>query len=97
MGPLHGTIVNWCGHKYGYRNFEIQDQSRNTLWVDLILLGELYQNNHHRFPNRMNFAVRWFEVDPVYPFIKFFGLLRIIRLDPVRRFSSRSLDASLVA
>ena len=22
MGPIHGAIVNWCGHKYGYRNFD---------------------------------------------------------------------------
>src|SRR5688572_1371387 len=22
MGPLHGAIVNWCGHKYGYSNFD---------------------------------------------------------------------------
>ena len=20
MGPLHGSIVNWCGHRYGYTN-----------------------------------------------------------------------------
>jgi stearoyl-CoA desaturase (delta-9 desaturase) len=23
MGPLHGAIVNWCGHKYGYSNLTI--------------------------------------------------------------------------
>ena len=22
MGPFHGAIVNWAGHKYGYRNFK---------------------------------------------------------------------------
>ena len=21
MGPVHGAIVNWCGHKYGYSKF----------------------------------------------------------------------------
>src|SRR5262245_29099693 len=35
MGVLHGAIVNWCGHRYGYRNFSIRDKSRNTLPVDL--------------------------------------------------------------
>ena len=35
MGPMHGAIVNWCGHRYGYRNFEIDDDSRNTLPVRL--------------------------------------------------------------
>ena len=33
MGPIHGAIVNWCGHKYGYRNFDTtRDDSRATRW-----------------------------------------------------------------
>lgn len=80
MGPIHGAIVNWCGHKYGYQSFDNHDKSRNTIPVDLLLMGELYQNNHHRFPNRLNFAYRWFEFDPVYPMVKLLKVLRIIRL-----------------
>jgi len=45
MGPIHGAIVNWCGHRYGYRNFENDDVSRNTLVFDFLTLGELFQNN----------------------------------------------------
>lgn len=82
MGPIHGAIVNWCGHLYGYRNFANADHSRNTLFVDLLLMGELYQNNHHKFPNRANFAYRWFEFDPAYPLVRFFHFLGIIRLKP---------------
>ncbi|MSP26768.1 MAG: acyl-CoA desaturase, partial [Myxococcales bacterium] len=33
MGPVHGAIVNWAGHMYGYRNFDTNDRSRNTLIV----------------------------------------------------------------
>jgi len=29
MGPIHGAIVNWCGHRYGYRNYATRDASRN--------------------------------------------------------------------
>jgi stearoyl-CoA desaturase (delta-9 desaturase) len=82
MGPIQGAIVNWCGHKYGYANFDNHDRSKNTLVWDLVLLGELYQNNHHKFPNRQNFAFRWFEFDPVYPVIKLFNLLRVIQTRP---------------
>src|SRR5215510_13457056 len=51
MGPVHGAIVNWCGHKFGYRNFDTRDgdQSKNTLPFDFLTLGELFQNNHHAF------------------------------------------------
>ena len=78
MGPLHGAIVNWCGHKYGYRNFASTDVSRNTLIFDFLTAGELFQNNHHEFAMSPNFAARWFEVDPTYQVIRVLSLLRII-------------------
>src|SRR5262249_60390708 len=58
MGPLHGAIVNWCGHKYGYRNVRTGDRSRNTLPLDFVTMGELFQNNHHSASGRLNFAQR---------------------------------------
>ena len=61
MGPVHGAIVNWCGHKYGYRNFDNGDASRNTLIFDSVTCGELFQNNHHKYAMSPNFAARWFE------------------------------------
>src|SRR5262249_54020906 len=79
MGVIHGAIVNWCGHRYGYRTFSIGDKSRNTLPLDVLTMGELYQNNHHRFPNRLHFAVRWFEVDLAYPIIWLLQQARIVR------------------
>ena len=64
MGPIHGFIVNWFGHKRGYRNFDdIRDNSKNTLPIDFLMMGELYQNNHHKRPNNTNFAYKWFELD----------------------------------
>lgn len=81
MGPVHGAIVNWAGHKYGYRNYESSDDSRNTLAFDFITGGELFQNNHHRFPNRLNFATRWWEIDPTYPIIKLLSWLKIIKIE----------------
>jgi stearoyl-CoA desaturase (Delta-9 desaturase) len=74
MGPIHGLIVNWCGHKYGYRNKNTPDLSTNTLPVDLFLMGELYQNNHHGFPNDMKFSKKWWEVDLGYCCLRLFGL-----------------------
>lgn len=80
MGPIHGAVVNWCGHKYGYSNFDNHDHSKNSLPLDFLMLGELFQNNHHKRPNNVNFASRWFEFDPSYPIIKMLHYLRIIRL-----------------
>ena len=81
MGPIHGFIVNWFGHKHGYRNFKkLYDNSKNTLFIDFLMLGELYQNNHHKFPTKSNFAFRWFEIDFGYFIIKVLNKLRIIIL-----------------
>jgi stearoyl-CoA desaturase (delta-9 desaturase) len=80
LGPVHGAIVNWCGHKVGYRNFESADNSKNTLVVDVLTMGELFQNNHHKWGQSPNFAVRWFEIDPSYQIMRVLSWLRIIDL-----------------
>lgn len=83
MGPIHGAVVNWCGHKYGYSNYDNHDHSKNTLPLDFLMLGELFQNNHHKKPNNVNFALKWYEFDPSFPVIKILHHLRIIRLRKV--------------
>ncbi|MFT7248199.1 MAG: stearoyl-CoA desaturase (delta-9 desaturase) [Arcticibacterium sp.] len=79
MGPIHGAIVNWSGHKYGYQNFDNKDKSKNSLLIDFLMMGELFQNNHHKHPMSINFAKRWFEIDPTYPLIKLLTWTKVIR------------------
>ena len=82
MGPLHGSIVNWCGHRYGYTNDKKTiDNSKNTLPVDFLMMGELFQNHHHSKPTNLKFSRRWFEVDPGYIITKFLSKIKIIRLN----------------
>jgi len=78
MGPVHGAIVNWCGHRYGYKSFDNGDDSRNALAIDFVTWGELFQNNHHRFAMSPKFAVRWFELDPTYQVMRVMAWLGII-------------------
>ncbi|KUG08373.1 acyl-CoA desaturase [Solirubrum puertoriconensis] len=80
MGAVHGAIVNWGGHKYGYQNFDNHDKSRNSLFFDFLTGGELFQNNHHKLPMRVNFGVKWWELDPTYPVIWTLDKLRIVRI-----------------
>ena len=80
MGPVQGAIVNWCGHKYGYSNFDNHDHSRNSSPWGILLLGELFQNNHHKFKDSPNLAKKWFELDPTYPVMKLMNFVGIIKL-----------------
>jgi stearoyl-CoA desaturase (delta-9 desaturase) len=80
MGPVHGAIVNWCGHKYGYANYDNSDHSKNSLPIDFLLMGELMQNNHHKSPNSPNFAKKWFELDPTWPVMRVLHFIGIIKL-----------------
>ena len=71
FSPIHGAIINWFAHKYGYRNYEVKDTSRNILPFDFLMMGESYHNNHHKYGSRPNFGgIRWHEIDPTYQVIK---------------------------
>ena len=82
MGPFHGAIINWFAHKYGYRNFRVNNTSTNLLPVDVLMLGESYHNNHHKFPSSINFGFKWWELDPLYPVTLLLGKLGVIKLNP---------------
>ena len=82
LSPIHGAIINWFAHKYGYRNFEVGDTSRNFLPFDFLMMGESYHNNHHKHGNRANFGgFRWHEIDPTYQVIKLLNLVGIIKIN----------------
>lgn len=88
MSPIHGAIINWFAHKYGYINFPVKDTSKNFLPVDFLMMGESYHNNHHKHGSRANFGgVRWHEVDPTYHIIRLFNWLGIIQLANQRELS----------
>ena len=102
LGPVHGAIVNWCGHKYGYQSFDNGDGSRNTTPVDLVTMGELFQNNHHKYPMSPNFAARWFEIDPTWQVMKLLAKVRMIEIATPQRATyaeapGRVLGASATA
>lgn len=82
MGVVHGAIINWYAHKFGYINYKVKNTSMNLLSVDILMMGESYHNNHHKFPGSVNFGKRWHEVDPTYPVIlllKWMGIIRFAK------------------
>jgi stearoyl-CoA desaturase (delta-9 desaturase) len=87
--PIEGWAVNALGHAVGGRNFETPDNSRNNHLAAWLIVGEGFQNNHHRYPASARFSYRWPEVDPGYAICRLLetaGLLQVRRdtLLPVR-------------
>jgi len=47
----------------------------------VLMMGESYHNNHHKFGSRANFGgIRWHEIDPTYLIIRVLDKIGIIRL-----------------
>lgn len=81
FSPIHGAIINWFAHKYGYINFTLRDTSKNFLPFDFLMMGESYHNNHHKHGSSANFGgVRWHEIDPTYYVILLLDKVGVIRL-----------------
>ena len=81
LSPIHGAIINWFAHKYGYTNYKVGDTSKNFLPFDFLMMGESYHNNHHKHGSRANFGgVRWHEIDPTYIAIKIFDKVGIVKI-----------------
>jgi stearoyl-CoA desaturase (Delta-9 desaturase) len=68
--PIQGWMVNALAHRFGYRNFATNDNSRNNTLVALLVWGEGYQNNHHHAPTSVKFAAKWWEIDLGYQMCK---------------------------
>lgn len=84
MAPIHGAIINWFAHIYGYINFKMKDTSKNFLPFDFLMMGEAYHNNHHKRSTNPNFGgIRWHEIDPTYLIMRVLHLLKIIKLKKV--------------
>lgn len=81
--PVQGWLVNAFAHKYGSRNFETPDDSRNNAAVAWLVFGEGYQNNHHHSPRAANFAMRSGEVDLGYGLCLAAQKLGMLRVVPV--------------
>jgi len=95
LAPIHGAIINWFAHVYGYRNFDVGDTSRNFLPFDFLMMGESYHNNHHKFGSRANFGgIRWHEIDPTYYIILLLDKLRVIKLAKQKSVSLASKQAA---
>jgi stearoyl-CoA desaturase (delta-9 desaturase) len=63
-------LVNSAAHRWGYRNYQTGDQSRNNWVVALLTNGEGWHNNHHATPRACSQGHRWWEIDLTFTFVR---------------------------
>lgn len=74
---FHGAgLVDAICHRYGYKNYNTNDNSKNNFYVNLAMFGAGLHNNHHAFPSSYSFDVasKKFEFDLMAVIIKYFFL-----------------------
>jgi stearoyl-CoA desaturase (delta-9 desaturase) len=81
--PLFAAgVINGLGHWAGYRNFETRDSSTNLLPWGILIGGEELHNNHHAFASSAKFALRPWEFDIGWVYIR---ILELCGLAEVRK------------
>ena len=75
------------GHKFGKQDFSTGDDSRNSFWLNFVLLGDGWHNTHHAIPNAASLASRSWHIDPQGWIIR---ALVWTRLATQARFPSRA-------
>jgi stearoyl-CoA desaturase (delta-9 desaturase) len=76
----HATwAVNSVTHRFGYRNYDTDEGSRNNPLIGLLANGEGWHNNHHAEPRAACYQHRWWEFDFVYWVIRLLSALGLAR------------------
>ena len=96
---FHGTAcINSLAHVFGRRRYATDDDSRNSLLLTLVTLGEGWHNNHHRYQSSTRSGFYWWEFDPTYYGLKLLswtGLIWNLKGVPVSVLDEgRRADAS---
>jgi len=86
IATYHATYtINSLAHRYGRQRYRTGDDSRNSLLLAILTLGEGWHNNHHHFPAATRQGFFWWEIDLTYyglVALSWVGLIRDLRPVP---------------
>ena len=67
----HGTfVINSICHFVGKARYRTDDESKNSLILSILTLGEGWHNNHHHYPRSTTQGFFWWEIDPTFYVLK---------------------------
>ncbi|MCE0485137.1 MAG: acyl-CoA desaturase [Methylacidiphilales bacterium] len=94
----HTTFaINSLCHMFGSRRYETGEESKNSLWLALLTMGEGWHNNHHHYPLSARQGFFWYEIDITYYILLGLEKLGIVwdLQDPPKRMLTREAMTAL--
>ena len=93
----HTTFaINSLCHMFGSRRYETGEESRNSLWLALLTMGEGWHNNHHHYPLSARQGFFWWEIDLTYYVLlglEKLGIVWALQSPPKRMLEPAALTA----
>jgi stearoyl-CoA desaturase (Delta-9 desaturase) len=75
----HATLtINSFAHRFGFRTYPTQDDSRNNWFLALITLGEGWHNNHHFCPASVRQGFVWWQIDVSYYLLRMMAAVGLV-------------------
>ncbi|MGE3841468.1 MAG: acyl-CoA desaturase [Vicinamibacterales bacterium] len=75
----HATfVINSLTHMFGRRRYATKDDSRNSLLLALITMGEGWHNNHHYYQSSTRQGFFWWEIDLSYYVLRMLSVVGIV-------------------
>ncbi len=75
----HATLcINSLAHRYGSREFNTPDDSRNNFLLSLITLGEGWHNNHHFYAGSVRQGFYWWQIDITFYVLKLMSIFGLV-------------------
>lgn len=79
VATWHATFsINSLTHLVGRRRYATNDDSRNSMILALLTLGEGWHNNHHHYKSSVRQGFYWWEIDISYYLLRLLAVLHIV-------------------
>jgi len=95
----HGTfLVNSAAHLIGTQRFKTGDDSRNSMLIAILTVGEGWHNNHHGYPGSERQGFYWWEIDIshyILTGLSWLGIVWDLRIPPKRIYEEAERNSGL--
>ncbi len=76
-------VINGIGHYWGYRSFQVEDDSTNIVPWGILIGGEELHNNHHAYGSSAKLSNKWYEFDIGWMYIRIMEMLSLAKVRKV--------------